>query len=109
MFRGSKCALCKEIKTIFRLEPYLYKVPKLVWRYIVKLRCSSHKLPIETGRCTGVDRLIRHCQKCDLDVLGDECHIFWECYSTEIADIRTRCVPFISDKAEIVVRIILSD
>ena len=93
MFHSSKCSFYKEIKTSFRLEPYLYKVPKSVWRYIVKFRCSNHKLPIETGRYINVDRHMRHCQKCNLEVLGDEYHIFFECNSTDIVSIRRKFIP----------------
>ena len=93
MFHSSKCTLYKEIKTAFRLEPYLYKVPKSTWRFIVKFRCSNHKLPIETGRYGNVERQMRHCQKCNSMVLGDEYHIFFKCDNTDIVSLRRRFVP----------------
>ena len=40
----------------------------------------------------GVDRHMR-CQKCDLNVLGDEYHIFFECNNTDIVNAKRRFVP----------------
>ena len=73
-----KCTLYKNVKTEFKLEPYLLKLSRDVFRYIIKLRCSNYKLGIETGRYYGIDRNLRYCDMCNLDVLGDEYHIFFD-------------------------------
>ena len=73
-----KCTLYRHVKTECKLEPYLLKLSRDVFRYIVKLRCSNHKLAIETGRYYGIDRNLRYCGMCNLDVLGDEYHVFFE-------------------------------
>ena len=52
---GRKCTLYKHIKTDFRFEPYLLRLAWDTFRYIVKLRCSGHKLAIEAGRYSGID------------------------------------------------------
>ena len=72
MFHSSNCTLYKEIKSEFGLEPYRYKLPKNVWKYIIKFTCSNHKLSTETGRYTGFVWGMRYCEKCTLHVLGDE-------------------------------------
>ena len=35
---------------------YLLRLPRSIWRNIVKLRCSNHKLEIETGLYACIDR-----------------------------------------------------
>ena len=93
MFHSSKCTLYKEIKSEFGLEPYLCKLPKNVWKYIIKFRFSNHKLSIETGRYTGVVRDTRYCEKCTLHVKGDEYHLFFDCTNTEVVKNRRRFIP----------------
>ena len=46
---------------------------------ISKIRLSSHKLCIETGRYTGVIREDRICHKCNLGVIEDEYHFILQC------------------------------
>ena len=53
-------------------EPYLLRLSCDTYRYIVKLRCSNHKLAIETGRYSGIDRNLRYCDLCALDILGEK-------------------------------------
>ena len=88
-----KCTLYRHVKTEFKLEPYLLKLSRDVFRYIVKLRCSNHKLAIETGRYYGIDRNLRYCDMCNLDVLGDEYHVFFECANPDIVTLRQQCIP----------------
>ena len=45
----------------------------------MKIRCSSHKLAIETGRMLGIEREERICRDCNLNVVGDEYHFLIEC------------------------------
>ncbi len=90
---SSKCTLYRNIKTVFELEPYLYRLPKIVWQYIVKFRCCNHKLEIEKGRYIGLERNLRHCQKCTLDIMGDEYHTFFECNNEDIVELRKRFLP----------------
>ena len=90
---GRKCTLYKHIKTDFKLEPYLLRLSCDTYRYIVKLRCSNHKLAIETGRYSGIDRNLRYCDLCALDILGDEYHTFFECTKPEIVSLHKRFIP----------------
>ena len=43
--RCSKCSLYKETKKMFRLEPYLCKIPKSVWKYIIKCHVARDSVP----------------------------------------------------------------
>ena len=88
-----KCTLYRHVKTEFKLEPYLLKRSRDVFRYIVKIRCSNHKMAIETGRYYGIDRNLRYCDMCNLDVLGDEYHVFFECANPDIVTLRQQCIP----------------
>ena len=55
-----KCLLYKYVKTEFMLESYLYKSSNGIWKYVVKIRCSYHKLSIEKGRYNRIDRNLRY-------------------------------------------------
>ena len=89
---SSKCTLYKHLKAEFKLEPYLLKLSRDVFRYIVKFRCSNHKLATETGRYSGTDRNLRYCDMCNLDVLGDEYHLFFECVKPDIVTLHQQCI-----------------
>ena len=63
----------------FELQPYLkcvninkYKVA------LTKLRLSSHRLSVETGRWTNIPRENRRCLACNR--LEDEYHLLFECH-----------------------------
>ena len=47
---------------------------------ITRFRLGSHRLPIETGRWSGIQRCQRLCPKCN--VLGDEYHFLFDCTET---------------------------
>ena len=79
---------------IFRVSlAYLLRLPRNVWRNIVKLRCCNHKLEIETGRYAGIDRDLRFCGKCAMNIIGDEYHVFFECSNANISLQRNRFIP----------------
>ena len=67
--------------------------PGTCWRNIVKLRCCNHKLEIETGRYAGIDRDLRYCGKCAMNIIGDEYHVFFECSNANISLQRNRFIP----------------
>ena len=77
----------RTFKKEFELEKYLKCVrdPKLR-KCISKLRLSSHKLSIETGRYTKpkTPEEQRICQYCNLNTIENECHFVLQCpYYTE--------------------------
>ena len=64
---------CK-IKTSFGSEKYLHIINNFTLRRaITKLRISSHRLKIETGKLEASKRL---CNKCDLIKIEDEIHFY---------------------------------
>jgi ribosomal protein L36 len=59
-------------------EKYLsIDTPFCVKRSLSRLRCSSHKLYIETGRHLGIPRYEPFCQHCK--IIKDEFHVFFIC------------------------------
>ena len=68
-----------KVKSNFGIEKYLSLLHFPFRRDITRLRISSHKLNIETGRYARIDRVDRLCTKCSHGVLGDEIHFLLEC------------------------------
>ena len=62
-------------------------------KYIVKFRCSNHKLAIETGRYVGIERNMRFCNICESNRLGDEYHIMFECPNEQVVHYRNLYLP----------------
>ena len=54
-------------------------------RAISKLRTSSHKLEIETGRWNNIPRDQRICKNCTMDKVEDENHLLFECQMHQAA------------------------
>ena len=63
-----------KVKSSFGFKKYLSLLNFPFRRDITRLRISSHKLNIETGRYARIDRVDRLCTKCSHGVLGDEIH-----------------------------------
>ena len=62
------------------MNPDLLPSPFLVSSFgenIIRFRCGSHSLPIETGRWSRIPRDERLCKTCK--VVGDEHHVLFEC------------------------------
>ena len=57
----------------------------------IKIRTCNHRLPIETGRWSNIDRNLRMCTMCDRKSIGDEYHYIMECtyFSNERKNIVT--------------------
>ena len=71
------------IKTSFGSEKYLHIINNFTLRKaITKLRISSHRLKIETGRYLKLEVNKRLCNKCDENKIEDEIHFLLECPST---------------------------
>ena len=61
-----------------------------IYAYIIKFRTSNHKLAIEVGRYSKIDRSFRHCHLCDTNEIGDEYHLLYKCTNHDIVQIRNR-------------------
>ena len=76
---SSKCILYRNFKKEFGKENYINQLPNMFVFALIKFRCSSHKLEIETGRKNGINREDRLCKCCSMNALGDEFHFVFEC------------------------------
>ena len=56
-----KCILYKHLKAVFKLEPYLMKLSRNEFQYIVKFSCCNHNWQQKTGWYSGIDRRLRYC------------------------------------------------
>ena len=84
VMEGKLRTYCK-IKTSFGSEKYLYIINNFTLkRAITKLRISSHRLKIETGRYLKLEVNKKLCNKCDLNKIEDEIHFLLECPSTSM-------------------------
>ena len=93
MEASTKCVLYRNLKIKFELEAYLLRLPRNIWRNVVKLRCSNNKLEIETGRYAGIDRDLRYCGKCAMIIIRDKYHVFFDCPNTNISLLRNHFIP----------------
>ena len=75
----NKLKFYSSLKTVFELEPYLDNVNNFYLRKaITKLRCSDHKLKIETGRHYKLKLEERICDVCKIEI-ETECHFLTSC------------------------------
>ncbi len=89
----SLCSNYRVFKCVYGLEEYLLKMSKSSRILITRLIISNTKLPIIVGRYTVVNREDRVCNKCKVNVIGDEFHVILECTSEEIARLREMYIP----------------
>ena len=87
-----------EIKTTNCFEKYLDIENMNIRKAIIKMRISSHKFPIETGRYEGKERDNRICPICCNDI-GNEKHYVFECENKMITDIREEFISVIYKKS----------
>ncbi len=84
----SLCRNYRAFKCIYGLEEYLSKMPKSSRILITRFRNSSNKLPINVGRCTGVNREEWVFNKCNANVIRYEFYVILECTNEEILRLR---------------------
>lgn len=76
---SKKCSFYKYLFDGIHLQYYLRKpIPIKLQKYITKLRLSSHRLAIETGRYNNTNRENRLCPHCKTSV-EDEFHFLFLC------------------------------
>ena len=71
-------------------ELYRQRLSPSRLRRFLRFRLSCTLLPVMTGRrrATPSRRMDRHCNQCDLGIVGDQRHVVFEC--TAVQDIRLR-------------------
>ena len=67
------------LKSNFRFEKYLDVLNDKNRFTFCRFRTSNHRLPIEVGRWTNVERHNRLCQLCQSCEIGDEFHYVLQC------------------------------
>ena len=79
----------KKFKTNLNFEEYLSDISNIKHRQAVtKLRISSHRLPVESGRYNNIPFDERTCKLCNLNEVGNEQHYLMQCSNTMFKEIR---------------------
>ena len=77
------------VKPSLNFENYLNVIENCNYRSAVtKLRISAHNLPVESGRYKKIPLVNRTCNLCNLNLVGDEFHYFFECKHIDIETVR---------------------
>ena len=76
---SGKLTFLTKIKDTHKFEEYLNIDNFEHRRAISKLRTSSHKLEIETGRWNNIQKEDRMCKNCALGAVEDEFHMLFDC------------------------------
>ena len=87
----SKCLNYRLYKTEYQFENYLSKLPLNLAISLVRFRCMNHRLPIEYGRFSRLERARRKCKLCGNVELGDEFHYMFKC--SYFKRQRKKCIP----------------
>ena len=75
------------------MERYVLELPASKLRPMITFITCNHKLAVEVGRNQNIDRNLRNCDLCKLDILRDEYHLLMECTNNHTTDMRVRCIP----------------
>lgn len=77
---SNKLDVFKSLNKHFKFEKYLSSVSIDAHRIALsRFRLSAHKLMIEEGRYRGIERNLRLCQFCNMQVTEDEYHFLLVC------------------------------
>ena len=81
VFNNSVCLNYRVMTDRKYLQNYLLKLPSQYMYAICKFKCANHRMPIVTGRYTGVEVDNRTCDLCNLNPkeIGDEFHYLFNC------------------------------
>ena len=90
---STKCDHYRNFKQLFEYESYLSLLPYTMYKWLLKFRTCNHKLPVEVGRYTGIERKYRLCNSCNLGVVGDEFHYLFECTNNKLLHMRKCTLP----------------
>ena len=86
---NSKLEIYNTVKRNYIFENYLSEIKNPNHRVAVtKLRTSTHKFPIETGRHKNIPRSQRKCTISDADEIGYEFHYLMKCTNQTFTNLR---------------------
>ena len=84
-----KLGIYNTVKRNYIFENYLSEIKNPNHRVsVTKLRTSTHKFPIETGRYKNIPRSQRKCTICDADEIGDEFYYLMNCINQTFTNLR---------------------
>ena len=89
-------AICNSYNTfkgVYELETYLTKLTKSSRILLTRFRTCNNRLPVNVGRCTGVNREERICNLCNDNAIADEFHVLLKCSNEELVRWRAMYVP----------------
>ncbi|MEW8548698.1 MAG: reverse transcriptase family protein, partial [Candidatus Thiodiazotropha sp.] len=92
----SKCLNYRMYKSEHKTENYFSQLSSSLSIFFCRFRCMNHRLPIEYGRFTRIERARRICKLCASGEIGDEFHYLFNC-SFFAAD-RVKFIPVIYRK-----------
>ena len=79
IMNSNKTIVYRIYKDTHCYENYLSKLNSKSRLALCRFRLSNHKLPIERGRFSNIERERRFCQLCNENMIGDEFHFILEC------------------------------
>ena len=83
VFNSSTCLNYRAMTEHKQLQPYLLNLPSQYMYAMCKFKCANHRMPIVSGRYSGISVDDRKCELCDLDDhyngIGDEFHYLFNC------------------------------
>ena len=83
----------KKFKTNLDFENYITEISYIKHRQAVtKLRISSHRLPVESGRYNNIPFDQRICRHCNLNEVGNEQHYLMQCSNPTFNEIRSNFI-----------------
>ena len=88
----SSCSTYRLYKKQYELEPHLMLTNDFRI-YTTKLRTNNNKLAVVIGRYSNIPREDRICNICQLNKVGDEYHLFFECNNENVVRLRNKFIP----------------
>ena len=83
VFNSSTCLNYRAMTEHKQLQPYLLSLPSQYMYAMCKFKCANHRMPIVSGRYSGISVDDRKCELCDLNdhynKIGDEFHYLFNC------------------------------
>ena len=79
IMHSNKTIVYRIYKDTHCYEIFLSKLNSKSRLALCRFRLSNHKLPIERGRFSNIERERRFCQLCNENMIGDEFHFILEC------------------------------
>ena len=90
VFSNTICLNYRAMTKYRKLQNYFLNLPSQYMYAFCKFKCANHKMPIVTGRYSGIPLDDRICTLCNLNEIGDEFHYLFKCI--HFNDQRIKCI-----------------